>query len=157
MNITIRELTEGDYPLAARFIEKLHYSHVAYRPDIFVPEGFSYNREKEFLPCLSVNGGVALLAEADGQPAGVCLCHVRDRNDSSLGHYKECHVSDLVVAETFRRQGVARLLMTEAEKRAKALGAERLSLTVWRFNESAQALYEGLGYENLWSWMEKKI
>ena len=47
--------------------------------------------------------------------------------------------------------------MAEVERRAKALGAERLSLTVWRFNDNAQALYETLGYEDLWSWMEKKI
>lgn len=62
-----------------------------------------------------------------------------------------------MVHPDFRRRGVAKALMAETEKRAKALGAERLSLTVWRFNESAQALYESLGYEGLWSWMEKKI
>ncbi|MCI9403270.1 MAG: GNAT family N-acetyltransferase [Oscillospiraceae bacterium] len=157
MDLTIRDVTEADFSTVETFIKMLHYTHAVVRPDVFLPEGFVYDREKDFLPCLPVNGGIALLAQADGQPAGLCLCHVRDRDDSSLGQYKECHVSDLVVHPDFRRRGVAKALMAETEKRAKALGAERLSLTVWRFNESAQALYESLGYEGLWSWMEKKI
>lgn len=157
MDITIRDVTEADFSTVETFIKMLHYSHAVVRPDIFLPEGFVYNREKDFLPCLSEKGGIALLAQAEGDPAGLCLCHVRDRDNSSLGNYRECHVEDLVVHPDFRRRGVAKALMAEAERRAKALGAERLSLTVWRFNDSAQELYEGLGYEDLWSWMEKKI
>lgn len=157
MDLTIRDITGADFSTVEPFIQMLHYSHAVVRPDVFLPEGFVYDREKDFLPCLSENGGIALLAEMEGEPVGVCLCSVRDRDNSSLGHYRECHVSDLVVSPDFRRRGIAKALMTEAEKRAKALGAERLSLTVWRFNDDAQALYEALGYEDLWSWMEKKI
>ena len=157
MNLTIRDVVETDFDLVESFIKELHYSHVAHRPDVFVPEGFAYDREKDFLPYIAANGGVGLLAQVDGVPAGVCMCSVREIDNSSLGRYVDCHVSDLVVSPQFRRQGIAKLLMTEAERKAKALGAERISLTVWRFNESAQALYQGLGYDDLWSWMEKKL
>lgn len=156
MEVTVRDVVEGDYPVVEALIRQLHNSHAAVRPDVFTP-GFAYDREGEFLPCLSANGGVALLAQADGRPVGVCMGRVWGRKDSSLGRYRECHISDLVVETAFRRRGIAKALMAEAEKKAKALGAERVSLTVWNFNESARELYDALGYENLWSWMEKRI
>lgn len=156
MEVTIRDVVEADYPAVEALIRQLHSFHAAARPDVFTP-AFTYDREEEFLPCLAANGGVALLAQVDGRPVGVCMGRVRDREDGALGRYRECHISNLVVEAAFRRQGIAAALMVRAEERAMAMGAERVSLTRWQFNAGAKALYEGLGYEELWSWMEKKI
>ena len=156
MEVTIRDIVESDYPAVEALIRQLHGFHAALRPDVFTP-AFTYDREGEFLPCLAANGGMALLALVEGRPVGACMGCVRDREDGTLGRYRECHISDLVVETAFRRQGIAAALMARAEERAMALGAERVSLTLWRFNAGARSLYEELGYEELWSWMEKKL
>ncbi|HSK15282.1 MAG TPA: GNAT family N-acetyltransferase [Gaiellaceae bacterium] len=59
------------------------------------------------------------------------------------------HVADLglMVAKEFRRQGIGRALMEEAERWAREVGVRKLELHVFPHNEAAIALYEALGYE----------
>ena len=76
---------------------------------------------------------IAIAAECDRELAGVCIASLLN-----------C-VDQLVVAKPYRRQGVCRLLLSEMEKRAKRLGAQRLDLIVWSFNQEAIAVYEKCG------------
>lgn len=55
-------------------------------------------------------------------------------------------LNDLYVAPAARRRGVARALMQAAHDFARSAGAVRVSLSTARTNESAQPLYESLGY-----------
>ena len=54
---------------------------------------------------------------------------------------------DLFVAESTRRQGVARSLMTAASDWATQQGAARLDLETARDNSPGQNLYRNLGYQ----------
>ena len=54
---------------------------------------------------------------------------------------------DLFVAESTRRQGVARSLMTAASDWATQQGAARLDLETARDNSPGQDLYRSLGYQ----------
>jgi GNAT superfamily N-acetyltransferase len=53
----------------------------------------------------------------------------------------------LVVAERFRRRGVARALVRRAEEEARALGCSRIVLTSADHREDAHAFYLAAGYE----------
>jgi len=55
-------------------------------------------------------------------------------------------LNDLFVAKPFRRMGVGRLLMEAAITFAKGAGAPLIELETEVRNESAQALYESLGF-----------
>lgn len=55
-------------------------------------------------------------------------------------------LNDLFVQPNYRRQGVAKLLLTAAEHYARQTGAIRIALSTQISNTSAQALYESLGY-----------
>jgi ribosomal protein S18 acetylase RimI-like enzyme len=55
------------------------------------------------------------------------------------------YMDDLVVDEAFRHRGIARALFQASERRAKALGAQRLDLMVWSFNENARQFYAAQG------------
>lgn len=55
-------------------------------------------------------------------------------------------LNDLFVEEDFRKKGVARLLMSAAEKFARETGAVRIVLSTQIFNVVAQKLYESRGY-----------
>ena len=52
----------------------------------------------------------------------------------------------MAVAPEHRRRGLARLLLTELERRLAARGVTSLALEVRPSNEAARALYAALGY-----------
>lgn len=57
----------------------------------------------------------------------------------------EAHVTNLLVAPEFRRQGVGRRLLTRLVRGAIALGARHLTLEVRGDNEAARRLYHRFG------------
>lgn len=67
------------------------------------------------------------------------------------------HLHHLTVRPEFRRQGLARALVGEAERRLVAKGAKRVSVLAERDNQEANAFYESLhdlGY-TLDTWMNR--
>jgi ribosomal protein S18 acetylase RimI-like enzyme len=61
----------------------------------------------------------------------------------------EAYVERLVVSPSFRRQGIARLLLTAAEDLARETGKESVGLHVSGNNLTALRLYEAEGYEEV--------
>lgn len=59
----------------------------------------------------------------------------------------EAHIATLAVEPEFRRQGIARLMLVEALKQAKAEGARKAYLEVRAGNLAAQEMYLKLGFE----------
>lgn len=59
----------------------------------------------------------------------------------------EVHINKIAVAERYRRQGVATLLMDEVLSFARRIDAAELLLEVRPSNEPARAFYRGLGFE----------
>lgn len=55
-------------------------------------------------------------------------------------------VSELFVAKRNRRQGIARALLSELEKRARAAGAGSLTVLTGADNDAAMATYQAAGY-----------
>jgi ribosomal protein S18 acetylase RimI-like enzyme len=85
-----------------------------------------------------------ILAEINGQV--VAFASLRLLN--YLGEdapYAE--ISELFVLERFRRQGIARALMTELEARARAAGASSLAVLTAAENDTAVALYRAMGFQ----------
>lgn len=58
-------------------------------------------------------------------------------------------ISNVAVAEKFRRRGIARQLMVAAIDEARSRNAQWLILNVRPWNDSAVRLYEGLGFETV--------
>ncbi len=55
-------------------------------------------------------------------------------------------LNDLFVDESYRKKGIAKLLISAAENFAKGTGAVRIILSTQVSNTIAQSLYESLGY-----------
>jgi ribosomal protein S18 acetylase RimI-like enzyme len=86
-----------------------------------------------------------VLAEIDGQVAGfACLRLVPYMS----GDEPYAELTDLFVAEGFRRRGVARALMAHIEQMASAGGASEVILLTGHDNDGAQAFYRALGYQD---------
>ncbi len=58
----------------------------------------------------------------------------------------EAHVTNIAVHPDFRNLGVGRLTMTALERKARELGACRMTLEVRVSNAAARHLYESLGF-----------
>ena len=59
---------------------------------------------------------------------------------------RRAHLMRVGLAPRVRGYGVSRTLLKGAEAKARAAGAERLTLTVWRDNDPARRAYEAAGY-----------
>jgi len=87
-------------------------------------------------------GGEVLLALVDGVAAG-CIAFRAARGETAA----TCEVKRLYVLEAFRGRALARLLVEEALKRARARGFERVILdTDFAAMPKAFALYTSFGF-----------
>jgi ribosomal protein S18 acetylase RimI-like enzyme len=89
---------------------------------------------------VTVEEGVALIAEEDGHPVGFVFCVLGDRGRQTA------HVTDIYVRPEARGRGIGRALMAELVEPARAAGLEHVSLEVLVRNSDARRLYERLGF-----------
>ena len=92
------------------------------------------------------------LAEEIQNPLAVFLVAEDVDAESSVGYLGMHHILDegfianLAVHPAYRRQGIARSLLREAQEYAEAHDLARLTLEVRASNVPAIALYEGMGF-----------
>lgn len=85
-------------------------------------------------------GAVTVLAEAGGQLVGFCVAEM----ERQAGY-----VVTLDVAPAWRRKGLAKRLMEEAQARVSAAGGVVMTLHVFRGNVGAMQFYEAIGFERV--------
>ena len=86
------------------------------------------------------DGAISILAEAGGGLAGFCIVQMEDQ----VGY-----VVTLDVEESWRRRGLARRLMAEAERKVCTAGGTAMALHVFPGNAGAVRFYESIGYDRL--------
>lgn len=119
----IRELTAADVE-AVSGIEEAVFSLPWKRDDFYAMTEADYAHY--------------FVAEADGEIAGYCGV----RNMAGDGE-----ISNVAVAEKFRRRGIGRKLMEYVIKKAPSFGIGDLTLEVRAGNIPAISLYESLGFQ----------
>jgi len=98
------------------------------------------------------------VAEADGQMIGAVHLVIRETPDIPiLVPRRYAMIDNLIVRQAFRRSGVGKALMEQAQRWARQKGAQQIELNVWEFNESAIAFYKTLGYKTSSSKMSKAV
>jgi [ribosomal protein S18]-alanine N-acetyltransferase len=106
----------------------------------FAP-GIAWSRA-ELLYFLKYPGNVGVLVEdGTGRTAGFAIAGKQRRQGNLFGR-----LITIDVDATFRRQGVGRMLMEEAERRLRADGATAIVLEVAVDNAAAQSFYESHGF-----------
>jgi GNAT superfamily N-acetyltransferase len=91
----------------------------------------------------------ALIAELDGEPAGMALFHARF--STWLGH-PTLFLEDIFVREAARRHGVGRRLMARLATIALERGWGRVDFHVLDWNP-ARGFYQTLGFSHLDEWL----
>jgi RimJ/RimL family protein N-acetyltransferase len=105
----------------------------------------SASEERRYLKAIRRNAYAAVLvAEEDDRIVGR-LSIGRETHPASE------HVADvgLMVANGYRRRGIGRALMENAEAWARSVGVRKIELHVFPHNEAALALYDRLGYRRV--------
>jgi ribosomal protein S18 acetylase RimI-like enzyme len=89
---------------------------------------------------VTVDEGVALIAEEDGRAVGFVFCVL-----GSHGR-RTAHVTDIYVRPEARGRGIGRALLAELVEPARGAGLGHVSLEVLIRNTDARRLYERLGF-----------
>jgi GNAT superfamily N-acetyltransferase len=126
----IRAMTPGDIPAARGLLEQLGYPLTI--EDV----------ERRFAAVAVMADHAVMIAETTGQIAG--LLHVYAR--PALENPPEAIVQALVVDGAWRRSGVGKALMAEAEAWADARGYRSVALSSNAARTGAHAFYHALGY-----------
>ncbi len=106
---------------------------------------FETKRQRQGLAMmLEHDGGVVLLAEAEGQVIGMCSGQL---TISTAEGGVAMLVEDVVVTEAWQGLGVARELMQGLEEWAGSRGVERLQLLADRNNKAAIKFYKKVGWQ----------
>jgi GNAT superfamily N-acetyltransferase len=135
MTLRIRRL-EPDTPdaeIAARW-----------RYDAFFADGGeSYEESRDALLAFLRQQGyeIALLAEWDSKPAGMCL-FVRDEADPNPRPDLTPWLAALYVTPEFRNRGIARALIAAIEDHARAVGTQ----TLYLYTSEAEPFYLRVGW-----------
>ncbi len=85
--------------------------------------------------------GISLVAFLNGEIAGFVMGRLESSTEEVAGH-----VLTIEVLPSFRRRGIATLLMLEIESRFRKSGAADSKLEVREENVAARGLYRKLGY-----------
>ena len=152
--IEVRALSAADYGEYRPLMAQLHSLHVTGRPDLFREAEFITSRER-YEQLLADENTLLLGAFQNGALIGFAAGELQHR--SMMMNITSLSVTDLFVAQSARRRGVAAGLLRELQARAKRAGAVRCDIMVWQFNEDAIAFYEAQGFSVQRSILEKEI
>ena len=134
----IRKLTINDFEIVESVIAKLHKIHVVNRPYFYIENEHPISK-KEYKAMLNNQDKINIAYIVDDKIAGVCLATIKDKIEKSI------YIDDIFVLEEFRHQGIATKLYKKVKSIANNIGAKRIDLTVWQFNNTAINFYKSLG------------
>ena len=140
----IRRATSADIPDLLRLLVQVCDVHAGIRPDIFKPGGVKYT-ESGLLALLADEASPIWCAVEEERFLGYCFCQWKEYRDSSVMiDRRELYIDDLCVDEAARGKGVATALFRHVTAKARAAGADFVTLNVWHGN-SALNFYEKMG------------
>lgn len=139
----IRNMRLEDYQEFDRLMAQVHRLHVQGRPDLYINVDHVYSID-EFKKMVEDQNMITVLAEEEGGTViGICIVAMRAK--TCMVERRTAYMEDLCVTQSHRGKGVGKALFQHVKETAKEMGAERLDLMVWSFNENALKFYEEMG------------
>jgi GNAT superfamily N-acetyltransferase len=97
-----------------------------------------------------------LVYDRNGTPEGLCIVRI-DRAPPILEETERAEITDLGVRPAFRRQGVGRLLVEQAQAWVRDRGVARVEIQVATGNPEGQAFWRAIGYADLMDVLHKRL
>lgn len=137
----IRDMTVKDFEGVNELMKEVHAIHVENRPDLYIDLEEPCSK-KQFEEDVNNENIISILAEEENQILGICFVSFREK--TCMVEKRTAYMDDLCVGNKYRKQGIGTKLFYYAQEQAKRMGAERLDLMVWGFNEAAYHFYDKL-------------
>ena len=138
----IRNMILDDYNEVDQLMAQVHQLHVNGRPDLYIDVEHIYSFD-QFKEMVENEDMITILAEENDKVIGICMVSMRTR--TCMVKRRTAYMEDLCVDEACRGKGIGKKLFLYAKDQAVKMGAERLDLMVWDFNENARKFYESMG------------
>ena len=134
-------------PNTTELLQATRYIFQEYADQLGIDLGFQdfYSELAELPGDYSAPNGALLLAMVDGEAAGCCALRPLDSAD----YANACEMKRLYVRNAYRRLGLGRQLAEAVLDAARIAGYHHLLLDTLSDMESARALYEDLGFEEI--------
>ena len=153
----IRKANINEVEQIANIMKQIMDLHTKSRPDMFKIKT-SKQIEGEVLEALKDDNRIVLVAIEENKIYGVLICKIKYVNSHiNLKDSKSLWIDELGVDEKYKKRGIGKMLMQEAEKIAKENKCERLELNCWNFNEVALEFYKKQGIQDQRIIMEKRL
>jgi ribosomal protein S18 acetylase RimI-like enzyme len=112
---------------------------------------------RELLRALQRDPDAAILVfDGAGTLEGLCIVRI-DHAPPILEETERAEITDLGVRPAWRRRGVGRRLVQEAEAWVRERGVERIEIQVAAGNREGQAFWRALGYGDLMDVLHKRL
>jgi len=150
----IQVIETKDHELLAALNEEVQNLHFRMHPDLFKP--FDKVAVSEaFSSFLAKDNCRAYVALKGGEAVGYIILFVNEGADNAFKYAERIlYIDQVGVKEAYKKQGIANMLMEQAEALAKELSISKLELDHWSINEVAAAYFRNRGYtlckERLW-------
>ena len=153
----IRDARESDVSVLADAMVRLQNLHVDAFPNIYKP--FTASAAASHLTgLLSLPDCNLRVLVRSNQIAGHAILAVETTPASMFKHAQRYgHLTQIEVDPDYRRLGLGRALLLDAEEIAKKHELERIVLDVWAFNDSARDFFATGGYNAFGSKLVRSI
>ena len=155
--VAIRRALEKDYAGFNLLFKQGDEYHASKAPDRFRPPLEPAREQSYFLSLLKDPTVGVFIAELNCELVGVLIVQVHDPIPPTHRPNRFVHVDSLVVREGYRRRGIGKALMAQADTWTLEQGAIEMDLNVHAFNTDAISLYEKMGYQIVIHRMWKKM
>jgi GNAT superfamily N-acetyltransferase len=158
MAITLRTALPADRDAVIELIHRLNVFEADLVGDRRRDYGGATGYYDELMQRLGRRKGRIVLAVDDGIVVGA-MGFSLDQDAAYVTGDVRTHgtVTDLIVHEAWRGQGIGQLLLREAERLTKASGCKRLIIGVLVANERAERTYRNFGFEPYVSILTKEL
>lgn len=143
----IRRAAVDDAGLLARLNVPVQQTHAEARPDFFKQPAVTDELIADYRNRLSDERTFAFIGELDGEPVGYILAQLSVHAENPYAYAtRVMHVDQMSVNPEQRGRGYGDTLMCHIFDLAKSMGINKVTLSVWTFNQRAISFYERHGF-----------
>ena len=157
MEFEVREGLIEDFEKLKPVHKEVHDLHTKGRPDKYNPTPNTLDKDY-YKGLVDSKESRVFVIEHKGEIIAFTFLRKNETPDREILVKKEyVFMEDFGVTETFRENGLGKLLFNRALEFTKEIGAKSLELGVWEFNKTAIMFYESMGMKTQARKMEYKI
>jgi ribosomal protein S18 acetylase RimI-like enzyme len=146
--IRIEPFAPADMERVVAFVAAIQEYERATVPDLKPGDAIARDHAERLIRYAAEHDGIILLARHGAASVGFAAAWVAEDDDPLLGEHARRHayLSDLFVAEGWRRRGIASALLEAVEAAIGERGCRRMRICSKASNRDAVSCYEAAGY-----------